>query len=240
VLDVGAGSGEFLFVAHNLGYEAAGVEPNVDYATFCRDELGLPVRTASIEDLHGDASTYDFIRLNHVLEHLRDPSQALERIAERLSPDGILYVEVPNICAYAASKSKGGIFHYGHISNFSAWTLRAAAGQAGLVEVEETTADMKGGTSVFFRKGQRWSREEAINRENAHIVRAALDAHASAPFSPGAKVARLWSKGASAFASMRIASSMGDPRSIGRHYLGRLPAEALAPRASRVLTPSQI
>ena len=98
----------------------------------------MPVRTASIEDLHADASTYDFIRLNHVLEHLRDPVEALERIAARLSPDGLLYVEVPDICAYAASKSKGGIFHYGHISNFSAWTLRAAAGRAGLVELAET------------------------------------------------------------------------------------------------------
>ena len=73
VLDVGAGSGEFLFFAQSLGYDASGVEPNVDYANFCRNELGLPVRTASIEDLHADASTYDFIRLNHVLEHLRDP-----------------------------------------------------------------------------------------------------------------------------------------------------------------------
>ncbi|MBX9759809.1 MAG: methyltransferase domain-containing protein, partial [Beijerinckiaceae bacterium] len=122
VLDVGAGSGEFLFFAQGLGYEASGVEPNVGYSAFCRDELGLAARTASIEDLQASEGVYDFIRLNHVVEHLRDPVEALEKIAERLAPDGVIYVEVPNILHYANAKSKGGIFHYGHISNFSPWT----------------------------------------------------------------------------------------------------------------------
>lgn len=239
ILDVGAGSGEFLFFAQSLGYDAAGVEPNVDYATFCRDALGLPVRTASIEDLNADASTYDFVRLNHVLEHLRDPVEALERIAARLSPGGVLYVEVPDVRAYAGSKSKGGMFHYGHISNFSAWTLRAAAGRAGLVELAETAPAMKAGTSAFFRKGEPWGAEQAINRKNAAQVRMALEAHAQTPFSQGAKLARLWSKGAGAFASARIAISLREPRSIGSHYLKRLPVATLAPRRACALTPSR-
>jgi hypothetical protein len=132
------------------------------------------------------------------------------------------------------------MFHYGHISNFSAWTLRAAAGRAGLVELAETAPALKTGASAFFCKGEPWGAEQAINRQNAAQVRAALEAHAQAPFSPGAKLARFWRKGTGALASARVAITLGDPRSIGLHYLGRLPAATLSPRTPRILTPSRI
>jgi SAM-dependent methyltransferase len=40
---------------------------------------------------------WDLIVLSHVLEHLREPADTLERIRSRLVPSGMLYVEVPNI-----------------------------------------------------------------------------------------------------------------------------------------------
>ena len=40
-LDVGAGSGEFVFLMQALGKEAVGIEPNKGYSTYCREELGL-------------------------------------------------------------------------------------------------------------------------------------------------------------------------------------------------------
>ncbi|MFN3891001.1 MAG: methyltransferase domain-containing protein [Beijerinckiaceae bacterium] len=222
VLDIGAGSGEFLFFAQSLGHDARGVEPNVGYAAWCRDELGLAVRTASIEDLETSAETYDFIRLNHVLEHLRDPVEALERAAERLSPDGVLYVEVPDILGYAANKSHGRIFHYGHISNFSPWTLRAAAGRAGLVELAETAGEMQNGASAFFRKGDRWTVERTINAANAERVRASLAAHEARAISPLNKAARMARKLSNAINDARIAAGIGAPRMIGAYYVARL------------------
>ena len=48
VLDVGAGSGEFVFLMQALGKEVVGIEPNKDYSAWCREELGIDVRTAHL------------------------------------------------------------------------------------------------------------------------------------------------------------------------------------------------
>lgn len=48
VLDVGTGSGEFVFLMQALGKEAVGIDPNKDYSAWCREELGVDVRTAYI------------------------------------------------------------------------------------------------------------------------------------------------------------------------------------------------
>jgi len=150
ILDVGAGSGEFLFLARAIGKTAQGIEPNEGYAAFCREEYGLNVRTALLEPDLFEAQSFDFIRLNHVLEHLNDPVKYLAMIARWLKPGGVFYVEVPNIEAYCKSKSKGGMFHYGHIYNFTPWTLRAAAALAGLREYQVTAERCANSTGVFF------------------------------------------------------------------------------------------
>ena len=137
VLDVGAGSGEFAFLMTALGKEVTGIEPNAGYAAYCRDELGLDVRTAHLAPHLFTAAEFDLIRLNHVLEHLNDPVKYLGMIARWLRPGGVLYVEVPNIEDYCRAKSRGNMFHYGHIYNFNPWTLRTAAGLAGLEELAE-------------------------------------------------------------------------------------------------------
>ena len=51
VLDVGAGSGEFAYLMTQRGKSVTGIEPNKGYAAYCRDDLGLDVRT---EHLAGD------------------------------------------------------------------------------------------------------------------------------------------------------------------------------------------
>lgn len=241
ILDIGAGSGEFLFFAQALGHETDGVEPNEGYAAWCRDDLRLPVRTATIEDLERSEATYDFIRLNHVLEHLRDPVEALERAARRLAPDGVLYVEVPNVEVYARVKTRGNMFHYGHISNFSPWTLRAAAGRAGLAELADTAGAMQDRTAGFFQKASSWSVESARKPENAQRVRAALEAHAATGPSLLSQAAKLARKMQGNIEHTWIAARMGSPRMIGGYYVERLAAGGWRPASQRGsgLTPSR-
>jgi SAM-dependent methyltransferase len=40
---------------------------------------------------------YDFIFLRHVLEHSHDPVSLIKKLGSLLNPDGILYIEVPNL-----------------------------------------------------------------------------------------------------------------------------------------------
>ena len=138
VLDVGAGSGEFVFAMGQMGKVAKGIEPNKEYAAYCRSDLDVDVATLEILNAEFDEKSFDFINLSHVLEHLNNPVRYLSLLSSWLEDDGVLYVEVPNIFSYTKLKSKGNMFHYGHIFNFSPWTLRAAAGLAGLRECDRS------------------------------------------------------------------------------------------------------
>lgn len=183
VLDVGAGSGEFAFLMTRLGKTVTGIEPNIGYAAYCRDELGLDVRTARISPDLFAPDRFDLIRLNHVLEHLNDPVRYLGEVARWLTPGGLIYVEVPNIEAYCRNKSRGRMFHYAHIFNFNPWTLRACAGLAGLAEAPETARRSAGTTGAFFRREAAAARSTATeNPENARRVRGMIRAHYAGAF----------------------------------------------------------
>jgi SAM-dependent methyltransferase len=55
--------------------------------------VNITVSQASIEDYSG--RNYDIIISNDVLEHLKDDTYALEKLADMLKPGGILCVSVP-------------------------------------------------------------------------------------------------------------------------------------------------
>ncbi|MBM3608771.1 MAG: class I SAM-dependent methyltransferase, partial [Alphaproteobacteria bacterium] len=145
---------------------------------FCREEYGLNVRTALLEPPVFEEGSFDFIRLNHVLEHLNDPVKYLAMIARWLKPGGVFYVEVPDIEAYCRSKSKGGMFHYGHIYNFSPWTLRAAAWLAGLQEYAPTAQRCANSTGVFFIHAEEGQAPRTENTDHARMLEELLRVHA--------------------------------------------------------------
>ena len=185
VLDVGAGSGEFVFLMRALGKEAVGIEPNRGYSAWCREELGLDVRTAHLGPGLFEAGSFDLVRLNHVLEHLNDPVKYLAMIGHWLVPGGVVYVEVPNIEEACRVKSRGNLFHYGHIWNFNPWTLRAVAGLAGLEELDATRERSAGMTGVVFRSGLVRTTADFVNAENAARVRNMIARHYAGDFREG-------------------------------------------------------
>jgi SAM-dependent methyltransferase len=215
VLDVGAGSGEFAFLLTEMGKQVTGVEPNAGYAAYCREELGLDVRTAHLAPDLFEAGQFDLIRLNHVLEHLNDPVGYLAMIATWLAPGGLLYVEVPNIETYCREKSRGNMFHFGHIFNFNPWTLRTAAALAGLDEAPETAARCAGTTGVFFRVSDRAIQDViAVDPGNAERVRELIRRHYDGAFRRG-KAAKPFVKLAQRIEETLTGMSLGSPRSIG-------------------------
>jgi len=144
VLDIGSGSGEFVYLMRELGKDASGLEPTKDYAEFCQNRLGLNVVNGEI-DHFTPPFMYDHIRLHHVVEHLRDPVNHLRLISSWLKKDGTIYVSVPDFERYCCVKTPGSIFHYGHIYNFDRDTFSYLVESACLRIVERT-----GPTSAFL------------------------------------------------------------------------------------------
>ena len=176
-LDLGAGSGEFSFLAGRMGARVIPVEPNQGYAAYCQRVLDLAVQAKTLEDCDFAPGSFDLIRLSHVLEHMRDPVAALKRLRGWLRPGGVLYIEVPDIEADASNKLQGRMFHYGHIHNFNPVTLRHVAGRAGLVELAATAERSAGRCGAFFAAGEGGLLPEAALRENAARMRVAMEAH---------------------------------------------------------------
>lgn len=221
-IDIGAGSGEFLYLAKASGISARGVEPNIDYADYCREELGLDVRTGRLEDFDFTAERFDLIRLSHVLEHLPQPVETLKRLRDMLADDGVLYVEVPNIADDAARKLKGKLFHFGHIFNFNPFTLRLAAGLAGLVEVSATAARCAGTTGVFFMRARGpITFEAAVMKREADQMRDVMSRHYanSVPEGRGGRSLLRFFKRMSERVSEALAGAVfRDNAAIARHF----------------------
>lgn len=177
VLDIGAGSGEYAFAIRERGLAITAVEPNADYAAYVREKLGAPVETGFLSTDLVAPRSQDVVHLSHVLEHLRDPVGALRTVRSFLKPGGLVFVEVPDILRYTRRKSRGGMFHYGHIWNFSSQTLRSAAARAGLVESERTARLCEGETHAFFEAGAAAEAQELRDPAHAALVGEAIADH---------------------------------------------------------------
>ena len=230
VLDVGAGSGEFMFVMMRLGKSVKGIEPNAAYAAYCREELGLDVQTAYISPDLIAPEQFDFIRLSHVLEHLNDPVKYLGQMTRWLAPQGLLYVEVPNIEMDCRKRSRGRIFHYAHIYNFNPWTLRTCAGLAGLTEAPETAERSADTTSVFFRREASAAQlTTPENPENARRVLELIRAHYAGAFGRG-RATKPFVQLAHRVEETLTGLALGSPAVLGASIARNLPLEGEHPK----------
>ena len=102
LLDVGAGTGDFLVATKISDWKVEGVEPNFDARTRAQEKgVGL---LESIEALPG--KKYNVITLWHVLEHLPDLENQILKLAWHLEEEGVLIIAVPNFKSYDANYYK--------------------------------------------------------------------------------------------------------------------------------------
>jgi len=119
LLDVGAGGGEFVYIATRHGFTARGIEPNLGYSEYAREQYGVEIQTSMLANI--ETNSADIITMFHVLEHMAHPKQVVSKIYDALKKDGILFIEVPNILQNDASPSN--IFFKAHLLYFSKYSL---------------------------------------------------------------------------------------------------------------------
>ncbi|MUH35148.1 class I SAM-dependent methyltransferase [Zobellia amurskyensis] len=98
LLDIGAGTGDFLLEAEKWKWSVQGVEPNRDARMRSREkkmEL-LP----KIDVL--PQTKFQVITLWHVLEHLPNLDEQIKNILKHLEEDGALFIAVPNYKSFDA------------------------------------------------------------------------------------------------------------------------------------------
>jgi len=102
ILDIGAGTGEFLSVAKNDGWQTIGVEPSERAKAIAKNKgVSFVEETSELEN-----HSFDVISMWHVLEHVPDLDKQIKELKRLLKPTGTLIIAVPNFKSFDAQ-------HYG-------------------------------------------------------------------------------------------------------------------------------
>lgn len=100
LLDIGCGSGQFIFEMKLFGLKVLGVEPG-DFNEKSAKQQGIRIIKSELIEAKLKDNHFDLITLNHVLEHLKEPNKNLIEIKRLLKDDGTLIIGVPNSLSLA-------------------------------------------------------------------------------------------------------------------------------------------
>jgi 2-polyprenyl-3-methyl-5-hydroxy-6-metoxy-1,4-benzoquinol methylase len=126
LLDVGCGNGAFLsaFARAATGWSLSGTEWSDKYRAVVEAIPGVEtLYTAPLDQVPGP---FDVVSVIHALEHIPDPVGTLEAVARKLSPDGVLLIEVPNL-----ARNPFDLLVADHASHFTPEVLAAVVERAG-------------------------------------------------------------------------------------------------------------
>ena len=102
ILDIGAGTGDFLLTAKENGWDTVGVEPS-DRAKSIAIKKGISF-VEKISELENNS--FDVITMWHVLEHVPNLELQIQELKRLLKPTGTLIVAVPNFKSFDANHYK--------------------------------------------------------------------------------------------------------------------------------------
>lgn len=124
VLDIGSGKGMFLKAAIERGWDCIGQDFSDSIVQNIKDSLAINmVVCSSLSEAHFHDGSFELVHMNHVLEHLSEPKDALKEVYRILKPGGLFYCEVPrqsnllNFLSRLLGKKDFG-FHYKFVHLF--------------------------------------------------------------------------------------------------------------------------
>lgn len=162
ILDIGCGSGYFLHLARQRGWQVQGIEPAETSARYAAGHYHLPVERADMYTLDWPEAQFDVITAWDVIEHVPDPAAFLQQCSEWLKPGGLLALRFPGD---RWQKIKGILFHHllqsrraafgatMHLYFFNETTMGRLAARAGLTMVysRTTPSEINSSNPVFNR-----------------------------------------------------------------------------------------
>jgi ubiquinone/menaquinone biosynthesis C-methylase UbiE len=101
ILDLGCGKGAFLVDAAKRGASAQGLELSTEYieeayAAAQKSGVGINVAQGVAEHMPFADSSFDFVNICEVIEHVESPKEMLQEVKRVLAAGGEAYISVPN------------------------------------------------------------------------------------------------------------------------------------------------
>lgn len=175
ILDIGSNRGAFVEAAWDRwpGAAITAIEPDERVVDGYAGRAGLTLHHAPVERVQLPRDAFDLVHCSHTLEHLADPIAVLRDIALALAPDGLAYLEVPNLATVGRADMVEEWFIDKHLYHFSATTLGVALGLAGLHPIGEIDRGLH--LAALARRGP-W--RDAPYGENPQAVAKLLESYA--------------------------------------------------------------
>ena len=134
ILDIGSGLCVFLALLKNENAILSCIDPSIESIKHAKNRVGVNYAVhGDIFELEFDKK-YDFISLNKVIEHVKNPLDLLLKSKKLLQQDGFIYFEVPD--GENAAKNGGYVnreeFYIEHYTIFSDKSIRFLIDRVGL------------------------------------------------------------------------------------------------------------
>lgn len=178
IIDIGCARGGMMDALKRAGFtNLTGLDPSKECANEAADR-GHKIVVAKLGDPIG--RTFDLAILSHVLEHVEDVLGSLSSVLRMLTPDGHLYVEVPDVASHTASHPMLE-FNSEHINHFTKDTLRLALEKSGFyvrTEGRKSFAIVGGSYPAIWAIAERRCGVASVMKyiENSRAELAAMDA----------------------------------------------------------------
>lgn len=151
-LDVGSGTCVFLHELKKYVNHTYCVDPDPTAVNHAKVEVGVSdAFQGGISDMD-DSLKFDLITFNKVLEHVEDPIEQLNEAKNRLTDQGIIYVELPEgMKIYENGQiAQRAEFAVEHLTVFTDQSIRYLASEAGLQTlVSESITDPSGKYTIY-------------------------------------------------------------------------------------------
>jgi SAM-dependent methyltransferase len=105
LLDLGCGTGAFLNICKENGWQVQGIEPSADAREFAQKNYGLTLNDVNTWGKIADDSL-DVVTAWHVLEHVYNLEEELKQVKRTLTSNGNFIVALPN-CSSADAQFYG-------------------------------------------------------------------------------------------------------------------------------------
>lgn len=131
LLDIGAGTGDFLAYAKSKKWEVTGIEPSEKAKKLAlKKGVKFVQNTEELSD-----NSFDVITMFHVLEHVEDLDKQLSELKRISKPNGIIIIAVPNFKSFDAKHYKEFWAAYDvprHLWHFSKTSIQKLFSEKGI------------------------------------------------------------------------------------------------------------
>ena len=133
VYEIGCGYGGILYYFKSLGCLVGGADLSVSSIDFGRKK-GLDLTCGGIELFEDSMRRPDIVILSHVLEHIGNPIEFLNKVRNKMESGSVLYIEVPGVENVKNDFRRS--IQVGHLVYYNFKTIKQLADKCGFICIQ--------------------------------------------------------------------------------------------------------